>query len=225
MEIWKEIKNTKNKYKISNKGNFMLANGKITKGSPDKNGYLRVLVIYINGNKTKKVHRLVAEYFLENYSENLTVNHKDLDKSNNTEGNLEMLTDSENVIHYQENVVQKKAFSNYRGIGFHTGLNKWVSRITINKKRYNLGVYNTEEEAKNAYQDYYSGKIQLKIGKGSQNIGKSKYTEQQFIDALNLAKVIGVRKAGVITGMGSTKISLLRTKFEFINGEYKRKSS
>lgn len=45
------------------------------------------------------VHRLVAMVFVPGYGDDLEVNHKDLDKSNNTYTNLEWVTKSENHKH------------------------------------------------------------------------------------------------------------------------------
>ena len=53
----------------------------------------------------------------------------------------------------------------------------------------------------------------IKLGKGKSNIGRSKYSEEQKHKALLLSYEIGVRKAGKITGMGSTGISKLRSKY------------
>ncbi|MDX1370966.1 MAG: HNH endonuclease signature motif containing protein [Nitrososphaeraceae archaeon] len=44
-------------------------------------------------------HRLVAEYFLPNWDNSLQVNHKDGNKTNNHYSNLEMVTQSENMLH------------------------------------------------------------------------------------------------------------------------------
>lgn len=62
----------------------------------DENGYL---LCNIN-NDSKRVHRLVAQCWLSDYSEELTVNHKDGCHSNNRIDNLEMMTATENVNHY-----------------------------------------------------------------------------------------------------------------------------
>ena len=60
------------------------------------NGYYRAN-LYKNGiMKTASIHRLVAQAFLDNYSEELHVNHIDEDKSNNIASNLEMVTQKEN---------------------------------------------------------------------------------------------------------------------------------
>jgi hypothetical protein len=42
-------------------------------------------------------HRLVAELFLPDYSEDLVVNHKDCNKLNNNVDNLEMVTIKEKL--------------------------------------------------------------------------------------------------------------------------------
>ena len=161
----------------------------------------------MNG-KTKliKSHRVVAKYFLDDYSEDLTVNHKDFNKENNNVFNLEMLTLSENILHHKLNVIKEKSSSKAMGVGFHKSIGKWTSRVNIDGKRYSLGTYNTEEEAIFAVKNNGS----IFIGQGKSNLGKSKYTDKENIAALELSYKIGVRKAGKITKMGSTRISTLR---------------
>ena len=69
------------------------------KQSTDKYGY-KTVAIYKNGKgKLKKVHRLVCEAFLPEYSNSLQVNHIDGNKKNNVYTNLEMCTASENNLH------------------------------------------------------------------------------------------------------------------------------
>ena len=51
-------------------------------------------------NKQFRLHRIMAEIWLPDYREDLTVNHIDGDKHNNDYHNLEMLSAAENVMYY-----------------------------------------------------------------------------------------------------------------------------
>jgi hypothetical protein len=216
-EVWESIKNYDYNYEISNLGNFRCMNpfhknktGLNYKQNIDSKGYPRVGLVLNGKVKTIKTHRLVAMYFLKNFKENLTVNHKDLVKTNNKVSNLEMLTTTDNILHYQKEVISKKSSSKQIGVFFHSGINKWVARVTFNNKRYNLGVFDLENKAINAIINFNNNSSLLKIGKGKSNLGKSKYTNENNEEAVKLSYKIGIRKAGVETGMGSTKISILR---------------
>lgn len=182
--------------------------------SKDTRGYLRLVI----KGKTYKIHRLVAYYFISKEIENQTINHKDFNKQNNSIENLEIISVSENVMHYIENTVKKKSSSKYIGVGFHSGIKKWTARKKIGNKRFSIGVFDTEDEAIKAIENFKDSDI--KIGKGKSNLGRSKYSEYDLINALILAKKIGVRKAGKQTKMGSTKISALRKQYKFIDGQF-----
>lgn len=221
MEIWKKIIGYDYDYEISNLGNFRCANPfhKCNKNinykqSKDAKGYLRVGLVVNGKTKTIKTHRLVAKYFLIDYKEDLTVNHIDLVKTNNKVSNLEMMTYAENVIHYQTEVVSKKSSSKYIGVIYHSGINKWIARVTYNNKRYSVGTYSTEDEAIKACDNFNKGSVNFKIGKGVSNIGRSKYSLEDDEKAVELSYKIGIRKAGVETGMGSTRISKLRKQLK-----------
>lgn len=102
IEIWKDIKEFNGKYKISNTGKVKGVK-KILKTQDNGKGYSMVTLSCVNNNiKTKKtiaVHRLVAVYFVDGYSKNLTVNHIDGNKLNNNFKNLEWITNKENIRH------------------------------------------------------------------------------------------------------------------------------
>ena len=100
-EIWKEIEGYE-KYQISSYGRVKsLKNNKesIKKHSISSRGYLVVTLFKNNISKTLTVHRLVANTFIENKDNKLTVNHIDGNKLNNNISNLEWVTYSENTKH------------------------------------------------------------------------------------------------------------------------------
>lgn len=108
--MWKVIPNTKGNYSANDetgeiKGNDRFGTdgrkikGKVLKPYMQNSGYL-VVDLMVDGQKIKKlVHRLIAETFIDNYSEELDVNHIDCNKTNNVASNLEYITRAENLEH------------------------------------------------------------------------------------------------------------------------------
>ncbi len=66
------------------------------KSYPNKKGYLQVC---LQNKKSYRIHRLVAELFVENPEGKPQVNHKDGNKLNNSHTNLEWVTNEENQKH------------------------------------------------------------------------------------------------------------------------------
>lgn len=104
-EIWKEFEEGyRVTYLVSNLGNVKsirkLKSGEckchVISPAVDKYGYLYVGIHRDGQVKYIKVHRLVAKLFLDNYSDNLQVNHIDEDKKNNRVSNLEMCNNEYN---------------------------------------------------------------------------------------------------------------------------------
>lgn len=73
--------------------------GRILKTQIDKWGYERVRVSYHDTKITFKVHRLVAQAFLQNQRSKPQVNHVNGVKSDNRVTNLEWSTNGENQVH------------------------------------------------------------------------------------------------------------------------------
>lgn len=108
--IWKRLiyqgKDYGDFYLVSNTGEIKgVKTGKIRSKNINHEGYYFVSVSLGSreSKKTFKVHRAVAETFLQNEDFNLVVNHKDGNKLNNNIYNLEWCTQRENSIHSVEN--------------------------------------------------------------------------------------------------------------------------
>jgi hypothetical protein len=119
-ELWRYIPNTNNRYLISNKGRLLTTGYKggktsaIMKPAKDSKGYLRTMILINNKFKTIKVHRIVAENWLENPLQKLQVNHIDFNRSNNCVENLEWVTPKENTMHsYNAGRIKKPVCINY----------------------------------------------------------------------------------------------------------------
>lgn len=150
METWKEVKGYED-YQISSLGNIKsLKFGKEKILIPSiRCGYYRVELFKKGIGKIKDIHVLVAIAFHNHIpcGKILVVNHKDFNKLNNNEKNLEVVTMREN-----SNLKHIKSSSQYVGVHFCNSKTKWVSRIWTNGKKKHLGYFTNEPEASNAYQ-------------------------------------------------------------------------
>lgn len=103
MENWRDIKGYEGMYQVSNYGRIKSLNynhtkkEKILKGIIDENGYLKVGLSKGGKLDCKRIHRLVAEAFLENPNNLPQVNHKDECKTNNHVENLEWCDAKHNI--------------------------------------------------------------------------------------------------------------------------------
>ena len=99
----KEIEGSKGYY-VTDIGTVyrVLKNGEHKQvGSQDQRGYISCSITYRDGTSSSKlVHRLVAEAFIPNPDNLPMVDHRDEDKTNNTEANLRWCTSQQNVKFY-----------------------------------------------------------------------------------------------------------------------------
>lgn len=112
-EIWRDIKGYEELYQVSNLGNVKSLKYRKTKyehllsQGTNKYGYKFVILCKNNKSKNFKVHRLVADAFIDNKCQYELVNHIDGNKQNNIVDNLEWCNYSQNLIHAYNNNLTK----------------------------------------------------------------------------------------------------------------------
>jgi hypothetical protein len=151
MEIYKAIDGYDGRYLISNFGNIVSKYGNKTKHllkAKSKDGYLFVRLCKNNIAKTKLIHRLVAECFIENENNLPQVDHIDENKENNNVENLQWLSCKDNTTKSQgKKIIQeclntgiKKQWDSISFAAKSLGYDKGnIQRCCIgkNKKMYN----------------------------------------------------------------------------------------
>lgn len=165
MEVWKDIPGYEGYYQVSNIGNVRSMDrwikdlnndrkrkfkGRVLSQGISKTGYYSVSLLKNYKQKTFFIHQLVAITFL-NYElkqNGLVVNHIDFNKKNNIVSNLEIVTHRYNVSKHN-----RKTSSKYTGVTYNKSRDNWFSRIVINGKQVNLGVFKDEYEAHLKYQE------------------------------------------------------------------------
>jgi hypothetical protein len=106
------------------------------------------IMIAINGYDYL-AHRLAWLYVHGEWPET-EVDHKNLVRDDNRIDNLRPSSHSQNVTNVGKRVNNS---SGYKGVSWHKGSKKWVSRISFNKKTIELGYYNDPVVAFSAYKD------------------------------------------------------------------------
>lgn len=178
MNKYKDIKGYEGIYQIDEYGNIkslsrvVLNSGsysgsvkkteRILKHIINRDGYC-IVTLQKNGlRKSKSIHRLVSETFINNPNNYNEVNHKDLNKQNNHISNLEWCDRAYNVNHYYQNANKS---SKYKGVSYSEDRKKWCSYLDINKKRLALGRFNTELEAKEYRENFINQLKQINYEK------------------------------------------------------------
>ena len=129
-EVWKDIKGYEGIYQVSNFGRVKSVarkiklkqyiketTEKIMKLDLNKRGYLYVHLCKNGKYKAYRVHRLVADAFVENPEHKDQVNHIDRNVLNNKSSNLEWCTNAENMKHAKDTGFRRgKAVENNNSI-------------------------------------------------------------------------------------------------------------
>ena len=161
-EIWKDILGYEGLYQVNECGNVKSLSRTITKGnityvtkdkllkqSVDSVGYPYVNLSDYKKQKTFRVHQLVAIAFLNHTPDKhkgLVIDHIDGNKLNNMTTNLQLITNKKNTSKDRKNKTSK-----YTGVSWHKQSNKWLAQFKENGSVKYLGTFETEEEARDAY--------------------------------------------------------------------------
>ena len=123
-EEWRDVVGYEGLYQVSNQGRVkslertiikkdgrkQTVKERILKGTPDKDGYIKIGLCGSTGKqKWFQVHRLVGEAFIQNPDEKPQINHINEIKTDNRACNLEWCTCKRNINHGSRNERAAKA--------------------------------------------------------------------------------------------------------------------
>jgi len=218
-ERWRDIPNYEGLYRCSSLGKikslYRLSLGRAgsMKSQPERilkqtiiKGYYTAGFSKNNSKGTKSIHVMVAITFLGHVPNGHTVevDHKNGNKLKNFVSNLQVVSGRDNSsICFRKH---KETFSSkFVGVSWYKNGNKWRAAIGLNHKIKNLGYFNTEIEASNAYQ-----KALTHINNGTFDsyleLIKPKYTSMYkgvSWDSINKRWRVGIRRNNKTLHFGS----------------------
>lgn len=100
--------------------------------------------------KNKKRTSLCLHNLLLPHPQNMVVDHKDTNPSNNRRSNLRICTIAENC---RNRNVPKTNTSGAKGVHWNKQMNKWQASLRYNGTHYHLGLFDTVKEASDAYDE------------------------------------------------------------------------
>ena len=163
-EEWKPIQGYEDMYEVSSFGRVkslsrQMWNGKVFWTSKEivlkqligTTGYYYVNLSKDNKAKTRKVHQLVAEAFLGHIPDGthkVVVDHISNNKLDNILSNLQLITQRENA---SKDTINKTA--SFTGVKKRKNRSRFTSTIIVNRKTIHLGMFDSEMEASEYYQN------------------------------------------------------------------------
>lgn len=129
-EKWKDVEGYEGIYQVSDRGRLRSVDrvviskngvkrkvkGRLMKQSTSNYGYKVITLRKGEIKKSHRVHRLVAESFINKEEGKTLINHKDGDKCNNRAENLEWCTNSENMKHAFKSGLKQPSNPNKNGL-------------------------------------------------------------------------------------------------------------
>lgn len=98
-------------------------------------------------NRRYEAHRVIWALVYGSWSEK-EIDHIDGSRGNNSLINLREATSSQNKMNCG---LQSNNTSGFKGVNFHSRLNRWRAYIKVNRQSKHLGYFGTREEAAAAY--------------------------------------------------------------------------
>jgi len=152
MENWKEVKEFEGRILISDLGrvkeverDYIIPQHLTGKYYKVGRGYPTVFIR--KPRSFRKVHRMVAEAFLDEWDSSLMVDHKDGDTMNNKLSNLRMVTALQNKM----GAKKARGISGFRGVSWHKTKKRWEAEMNHDGTRTFLGGFSKKEDAASAW--------------------------------------------------------------------------
>ena len=151
MEIWKTIPDYED-YQVSNLGNvksIKWGKERILKTALDSKGYFNVVILKDKKQKSFRIHKLVAMAFLGHTPDGtnkIVVDHINNVRTDNRLENLQLITNRENCCKDK-----RDGSSSFAGVSWHKKSSKWRAAINYNKVYIDLGLFEQEVQARDAY--------------------------------------------------------------------------
>ncbi len=150
-EIWRSIDGYAN-YEVSSHGRVRNATtARILKPNIQNRGYYQARLCKDGKQKKFSIHRLVAQEFIDNPDSKQVVDHIDHNPANNCVENLRWASGKENQ---GNRLKQQNTSSKFKGVYFDKQTQKWRARVRIDGKYKHLGLFDSEKDAANVYNEH-----------------------------------------------------------------------